>query len=85
MTISCTGRTDPARSASIFNMPNGPGGQLRGLRGGLSYLHRPQADNCILHFYTWLGDIARQIAAGAAISTDMASPGQLELLAGAVL
>jgi hypothetical protein len=68
---------------------------------------RTQADNCILHFYTWLGDIARQIAAGAAISTDMvkgyaaafesagcdelifiratASPGQLELLAGAVL
>ena len=85
MTISCTGRTDPARSASIFNMPNGPGGQLRGLRGGLSYLYRPQADNCILHFYTWLGDIARQIAAGAVISTDMASPGQLELLAGAVL
>ena len=68
---------------------------------------RTQTDNCILHFYTWLGDIARQIAAGAAISTDMvkdyaaafesaggdelifiratASPGQLELLAGAVL
>jgi hypothetical protein len=64
-----------------------------------------QADNCILHFCNWLGDIARQIAAGAAISTDMvkaaafesadcdelifiratASPGQLELLAGAVL
>ena len=32
---------------------------------------RTQADNCILHFYNWLGDIARQIAAGAAISTDM--------------
>ena len=66
-----------------------------------------QADNCILHYYNWLGDIARQIAAGAPISTDMvkdyaaafesaggdelifiratASPGQLELLAGAVL
>ena len=60
-----------------------------------------------MHSCTWLGDIARQIAAGAAISTDMvkgyaaafesagcdelifiratASPGQLELLAGAVL
>jgi hypothetical protein len=68
---------------------------------------RTQADDCIVHFCTWLGDIARQIAAGAAISTDMvkgfaaafesagcdelifiratASPGQLELLAGAVL
>jgi len=68
---------------------------------------RTQADNYVLRFYTWLGDIARQIAAGAAISTDMvkgyaaafesagcdelifiratASPGQLELLAGAVL
>ena len=68
---------------------------------------RTQADNCILHFCTWLGDIARQIAAGAVISTDMvkgyaaafesagcdelifiratASPGQLELLADAVL
>jgi hypothetical protein len=66
-----------------------------------------RADNCILHYYNWLGDIAEQIAAGAAISTDMvkgyaaafesagcdelifiratASPGQLELLAGAVL
>ena len=32
---------------------------------------RTQADNCILHFCTWLGDIARQIAAGAVISTDM--------------
>jgi len=32
---------------------------------------RTQADNCILHYYNWLGDIARQIAAGAAISTDM--------------
>jgi hypothetical protein len=68
---------------------------------------RTQADNCILHFYNRLGDIAKQIAAGAAISTDMvkgyaaafesvgcdefifiratASPGQLELLAGAAL
>ncbi len=26
---------------------------------------------CILHYYNWLGDIAKRIAAGAAISTDM--------------
>jgi hypothetical protein len=66
---------------------------------------RSQADNCIVHFCSRLGDIAELIAAGAAISTDMvkgyaaafesagcdelifsratASPGQLELLAGA--
>lgn len=37
-----------------------------------------QADNCILHYYNWLGDIARQIAAGAPPSAPM-------LLAGAVL
>jgi hypothetical protein len=68
---------------------------------------RTQADNCIVHSCNWLGDIAKQIAAGAAIGADMvkghaaafesagcdelifiratASPGQLELLAGAVL
>jgi hypothetical protein len=66
----------------------------------------PQADNCILHYYNWLGDIARR-GGRSPISTDMvkdyaaafesaggdelifiratASPGQLELLAGAVL
>lgn len=27
--------------------------------------------HCVLHYYNWLGDIAKQIAAGAAISTDM--------------
>ena len=65
-----------------------------------------QADNCILHYYNWLGDIARQIAAGAPhqhrygqgsrrcvrvaggdeliFIRATASPGQLELLAGAV-
>jgi hypothetical protein len=32
---------------------------------------RTQADNCTLHFYNWLRDIAKRIAAGAAISTDM--------------
>jgi alkanesulfonate monooxygenase SsuD/methylene tetrahydromethanopterin reductase-like flavin-dependent oxidoreductase (luciferase family) len=32
---------------------------------------RNQADNYLLHYYNWLGDIARQIAAGAAVSTDM--------------
>jgi len=66
-----------------------------------------QADNCILHYYNWLGDIARQIAAGAPhqhrygqgsrrcvrvaggdeliFIRATASPGQLELLADAVL
>ena len=32
---------------------------------------RTQADNCILHYCNWLGDIAKRIAAGAAVSTDM--------------
>jgi len=32
---------------------------------------RTQADNCIMHCYDRLGDIAKQIATGAAISTDM--------------
>jgi alkanesulfonate monooxygenase SsuD/methylene tetrahydromethanopterin reductase-like flavin-dependent oxidoreductase (luciferase family) len=32
---------------------------------------RDHADNYLLHYYNWLGDIARQIAAGAAVSTDM--------------
>jgi alkanesulfonate monooxygenase SsuD/methylene tetrahydromethanopterin reductase-like flavin-dependent oxidoreductase (luciferase family) len=32
---------------------------------------RNQADNYLLHYYHWLGDVARQIAAGAAVSTDM--------------
>jgi hypothetical protein len=32
---------------------------------------RNQADNYLLHYYGWLGDVARQIAAGAAVSTEM--------------
>ncbi len=32
---------------------------------------RAQADRDLLHYYAWLGDFARQIAAGAAISVDM--------------
>ena len=32
---------------------------------------RNQADNYLLHYYDWLGDVARQIAAGAAVSTEM--------------
>jgi alkanesulfonate monooxygenase SsuD/methylene tetrahydromethanopterin reductase-like flavin-dependent oxidoreductase (luciferase family) len=32
---------------------------------------RNQADNYLLHYYDWLGDVARQIAAGAAISAEM--------------
>jgi alkanesulfonate monooxygenase SsuD/methylene tetrahydromethanopterin reductase-like flavin-dependent oxidoreductase (luciferase family) len=32
---------------------------------------RAQADTYLLHYYGWLGDIARQIAAGAAISAEM--------------
>jgi alkanesulfonate monooxygenase SsuD/methylene tetrahydromethanopterin reductase-like flavin-dependent oxidoreductase (luciferase family) len=33
---------------------------------------RNQADNYLLHYYNWLGDIARQIAGGAAVSAEMA-------------
>jgi len=29
---------------------------------------RNEADNYLLHYYGWLGDVARQIAAGAAVS-----------------
>ena len=32
---------------------------------------RDHADNYLLHYYNWLGDVARQIAAGAAVSTEM--------------
>ena len=32
---------------------------------------RNQADNYLLHYYGWLGDVARQIAGGAAFSTEM--------------
>ena len=32
---------------------------------------RNQADNYILRYYAWTGDVAKQIAAGAAISTEM--------------
>lgn len=32
---------------------------------------RDQADNYLLHYYHWLGDVARQIAAGAAVSAEM--------------
>ena len=32
---------------------------------------RDQADGYLLHYYDWLGDVARQIAAGAAVSTEM--------------
>jgi alkanesulfonate monooxygenase SsuD/methylene tetrahydromethanopterin reductase-like flavin-dependent oxidoreductase (luciferase family) len=32
---------------------------------------RNHADHYLLHYYDWLGDVARQIAAGAAVSTEM--------------
>ena len=32
---------------------------------------RDQADNYLLHYYAWMGDMARQIAAGAAVSAEM--------------
>jgi alkanesulfonate monooxygenase SsuD/methylene tetrahydromethanopterin reductase-like flavin-dependent oxidoreductase (luciferase family) len=32
---------------------------------------RDQADNYLLHYYAWMGDISRQIAAGAAVSAEM--------------
>jgi alkanesulfonate monooxygenase SsuD/methylene tetrahydromethanopterin reductase-like flavin-dependent oxidoreductase (luciferase family) len=34
---------------------------------------RAQADAYLLHYYGWLGDVANQIAAGAAISAEMVS------------
>jgi alkanesulfonate monooxygenase SsuD/methylene tetrahydromethanopterin reductase-like flavin-dependent oxidoreductase (luciferase family) len=34
---------------------------------------RAQADAYIQHYYGWLGDVAGQIAAGAAVSAEMAS------------
>jgi len=33
---------------------------------------RNHADNYLLQYYNWLGDVARQIAAGAAVSAEMA-------------
>ena len=33
---------------------------------------RNHADNYLLRYYNWLGDVARQIAAGAAVSAEMA-------------
>jgi hypothetical protein len=33
---------------------------------------RAEADNYLLHYYDWLGDVAAQIAAGAAVSAEMA-------------
>jgi hypothetical protein len=32
---------------------------------------RGHADSYLLHYYNWLGDVAQQIAAGAAVSTEM--------------
>ena len=32
---------------------------------------RDQADSYLLHYYAWMGDISRQIAAGAAVSAEM--------------
>ena len=32
---------------------------------------RNHADNYLLRYYDWLGDVARQIAAGAAVSIEM--------------
>ena len=52
------GRPGRARKLSIAYFALGPDA-------------RNQADNYLLHYYNWLGDIARQIAAGAAVSTDM--------------
>ena len=52
------GRPGRARKLSIAYFALGPDA-------------RNQADNYLLHYYHWLGDIARQIAAGAAVSTDM--------------
>ena len=49
-----------------------PGRQYRTRRRGIPGPGaRNQADNYLLHYYGWLGDVARQIAAGAAVSTEM--------------
>src|SRR5260370_15901325 len=68
--VTCSRRPRPG--------PARPGRRLtaRGSRASsrlpTSHLgQRTQADNCIVHFYNRLGDIARRIAAGAANSTDV--------------
>jgi hypothetical protein len=40
-------------------------------RSSLGANARTQADNCILDYCNWLGDIAKRIAASAAISIDI--------------
>jgi len=52
------GRPGKPRKLSIAYFALGPGA-------------RNQADNYLLNYYGWLGDVARQIAAGAAVGTEM--------------
>lgn len=53
-----TGRPGKPRKLSLAYFALGPNA-------------RNQADNYILHYYAFTGDLAKQIAAGAAISTEM--------------
>ncbi len=52
------GRPGSPRKLSLAYFALGPGA-------------RDHADSYLLHYYNWLGDVARQIAAGAAVSTEM--------------
>jgi len=52
------GRPGKPRKLSIAYFALGPGA-------------RNQADNYLLSYYGWLGEVSRQIAAGAAVSTEM--------------
>jgi hypothetical protein len=53
------GRPGRARKLSLAYFALGPGA-------------RAQADGYLLHYYEFLGDIAGQVAAGAAVSAEMA-------------
>ncbi len=53
------GRPGKPRKLSLAYFALGPGA-------------RDQADSYLLDYYGWLGDVARQIAAGAAVSAEMA-------------
>jgi alkanesulfonate monooxygenase SsuD/methylene tetrahydromethanopterin reductase-like flavin-dependent oxidoreductase (luciferase family) len=52
------GRPGKPRKLSLAYFALGPGA-------------RGHADNYLLHYYNWLGDVAQQIAAGAAVSAEM--------------
>ena len=69
------GHVRPGRSRRRGGLAaGGPSGKPRKL--SLAYFAlgaeaRNHADNYLLQYYNWLGDVARQIAAGAAVSAEM--------------